>query len=168
MSTDNKISRRDALKRMGAAVLGGAVASSGLLSLTSCEGNRRQEQNVLRCGNLLHPQRPRSDADLAEKSGRPRCERHYHAGSLALHIVPDRHRERGAFRLRHLRTGISARETLRQHVSQKPDLHFSAVSRRDGKASCRGGRKILSGCENGFRGFTKQCCNLISYGVVFL
>ena len=22
--------------------------------------------------------------------------------------------------------------------------------------------------ENGFRGFTKQCCNLISYGVVFL
>ena len=42
MSTDNKISRRDALKRMGAAVLGGAVASSGLLSLTSCEGRRNK------------------------------------------------------------------------------------------------------------------------------
>lgn len=42
MNTDNKISRRDALKRMGAAVLGGAVASSGLLSLTSCEGRRNK------------------------------------------------------------------------------------------------------------------------------
>lgn len=38
MNTDNKISRRDALKRMGAAVISSTVASSGLLSLTSCGG----------------------------------------------------------------------------------------------------------------------------------
>lgn len=37
---DNKISRRDALKRMGAAVVSGAVASSGLLSLASCEAKK--------------------------------------------------------------------------------------------------------------------------------
>ena len=37
MNEDNKITRRDALKRMGAAVISGAVASSGLLSLASCE-----------------------------------------------------------------------------------------------------------------------------------
>lgn len=42
MSEDNKISRRDALKRMGAAVISGAVASSGLLSLASCEGKRNK------------------------------------------------------------------------------------------------------------------------------
>lgn len=40
MSTDNKISRRDALKRMGAAVVSDAVASSGLLSLASCEAKK--------------------------------------------------------------------------------------------------------------------------------
>ncbi len=38
MNTDNKITRRDALKRMGAAVISAAAASSGLFSLTSCEG----------------------------------------------------------------------------------------------------------------------------------
>lgn len=37
---DNIISRRDALKRMGAAVISGAVVSSGLFSLTSCEGKK--------------------------------------------------------------------------------------------------------------------------------
>lgn len=42
MSTDNKISRRDALKRMGAAVVSGAVASSGLLSLASCEAKKNK------------------------------------------------------------------------------------------------------------------------------
>lgn len=42
MSTDNKISRRDALKRMRAAVVSGAVASSGMLSLTSCEMKRNK------------------------------------------------------------------------------------------------------------------------------
>ncbi len=41
MNEDNKITRRDALKRMGAAVISGAVASSGLLSLASCEGKKR-------------------------------------------------------------------------------------------------------------------------------
>lgn len=45
MSTDNKISRRDALKRMGAAVISGAVASSGLLSLTSCE--RKKNKRII-------------------------------------------------------------------------------------------------------------------------
>ena len=42
MSEDNKISRRDALKRMGAAVISGAVASSGLLSLASCESKKNK------------------------------------------------------------------------------------------------------------------------------
>lgn len=42
MNTDNKISRRDALKRMGAAMISGAVASSGLLSLASCEEKKRK------------------------------------------------------------------------------------------------------------------------------
>lgn len=42
MSTDHKISRRDALKRMGAAVVSGAIASSGLLSLASCETKRNK------------------------------------------------------------------------------------------------------------------------------
>ena len=36
MNKDKNMSRRDALKCMGAAVLSGAVASSGLLSLTAC------------------------------------------------------------------------------------------------------------------------------------
>ena len=40
MNEDNKITRRDALKRMGTAVISGAVASSGLLSLASCEEKR--------------------------------------------------------------------------------------------------------------------------------
>lgn len=42
MSTDHKISRRDALKRMGATVVSGAIASSGLLSLASCETKRNK------------------------------------------------------------------------------------------------------------------------------
>ena len=40
MNTDKKISRREALKRMGFAVMSGAIASSGLLSLASCEAKR--------------------------------------------------------------------------------------------------------------------------------
>lgn len=40
MNTDKKISRREALKRMGFAVMSGAIASSGLLSLVSCETKR--------------------------------------------------------------------------------------------------------------------------------
>ena len=37
MDTGNKMTRRDALKRMGAAVASVAIASSGILSLVSCE-----------------------------------------------------------------------------------------------------------------------------------
>ena len=40
MNTDKKISRREALKRMGFAVMSSAIASSGLLSLASCEIKR--------------------------------------------------------------------------------------------------------------------------------
>lgn len=40
MNTDKKISRREALKRMGFALMSGAIASSGLLSLASCETKR--------------------------------------------------------------------------------------------------------------------------------
>ena len=56
MSADNKISRRDALKRMGAAVIGGAAATSGLLSLTSCEGrkNKRIILYFTGTGNCLY------------------------------------------------------------------------------------------------------------------
>ena len=65
MSTDTKISRRDALKRMGAAVLGGAVASSGLLSLTSCEGkrNKRIIFYFTGTGNCLYIARQLAGAD---------------------------------------------------------------------------------------------------------
>ena len=56
MSTDNKITRRDALKRIGAAVISGAVASSGLLSLASCEGkkNKRIILYFTGTGNCLY------------------------------------------------------------------------------------------------------------------
>lgn len=42
MNTNNKITRRSALKRMGMAVAGTAAASSGLFSLASCEGKRKK------------------------------------------------------------------------------------------------------------------------------
>lgn len=56
MNEDNKITRRDALKRMGAAVISGAVASSGSLSLASCEGkkNKRIIFYFTGTGNSLH------------------------------------------------------------------------------------------------------------------
>ena len=56
MNEDNKITRRDALKRMGAAVISGAVASSGLLSLVSCEEkkNKRIIFYFTGTGNSLH------------------------------------------------------------------------------------------------------------------
>ena len=56
MNEDNKITRRDALKRMGAAVISGAVASSGLISLASCEGkkNKRIIFYFTGTGNSLH------------------------------------------------------------------------------------------------------------------
>lgn len=56
MSTGNEISRRDALKRMRAAVVSGAMASSGLFSLASCEGkkNKRIILYFTGTGNCLH------------------------------------------------------------------------------------------------------------------
>ena len=56
MNTDNKISRRDALKRMGTAVISSTVASSGLLSLTSCGGkkNKRRIFYFTGTGNCLY------------------------------------------------------------------------------------------------------------------
>lgn len=42
MDAENKISRRTAIKRMGTAMIGGAVASSGLLSLASCGAEHRK------------------------------------------------------------------------------------------------------------------------------
>ena len=42
MDSENKISRRAAIKCMGAAVIGGAVASSSLLSLASCGAGHRK------------------------------------------------------------------------------------------------------------------------------
>ena len=63
MNEDNKITRRDALKRMGAAVISGAVASSGLLSLASCEGkkNKRIIFYFTGTGNSLHIARQLAD-----------------------------------------------------------------------------------------------------------
>lgn len=55
MNTDNKINRRDALKRMGAAVLSGAAASSGLFSLASCESKKKRIILYFTgTGNCLH------------------------------------------------------------------------------------------------------------------
>lgn len=65
MNTDNKISRRDALKRMGAAVISSTVASSGLLSLTSCGGkkNKRLIFYFTGTGNCLYIARQLAGAD---------------------------------------------------------------------------------------------------------
>lgn len=56
MSIDNKISRRDALKRMGAIVASGAMVSSGLLLLASCDGKRKKRIILYftGTGNCLH------------------------------------------------------------------------------------------------------------------
>ena len=42
MNKDKKMNRREALKRMGVAVLSGAVASSGLLSLAACSNVKKR------------------------------------------------------------------------------------------------------------------------------
>lgn len=65
MNTDNKISRRDALKCMGAAVISSTVASSGLLSLTSCGGkkNKRLIFYFTGTGNCLYIARQLAGAD---------------------------------------------------------------------------------------------------------
>lgn len=65
MNTDRKITRRDALKRMGTAVVGAAVASSGLLPLTSC-GEKRNKRILFYftgTGNCLYVARQLAGAD---------------------------------------------------------------------------------------------------------
>ena len=70
MDANNKISRRSALKRMGVAVIGGAIASSGLLSLSSCNdksGKDKPRKRVILyftdTGNCLYIARQLADAD---------------------------------------------------------------------------------------------------------
>lgn len=66
MGIENKMSRREALKRMGVAILGGAVAASGLTPLTSC-GDSKKKRVVLfftGTGNCLYVAR-----QLAGKDG---------------------------------------------------------------------------------------------------
>ena len=56
MSADDKISRRNALKRMGAAVISGVAASSGMFSLTSC-GEKKKKRIIFYftgTGNCLY------------------------------------------------------------------------------------------------------------------
>lgn len=56
MDTDKKISRRDALKRMGTVAIGAAVASSGVFSLASC-GEEKKKRIILYftgTGNCLY------------------------------------------------------------------------------------------------------------------
>ena len=55
MNEDNKITRRDALKRMGATVISGAVASSGLLSLASCEDKKNKRISPERATASISP-----------------------------------------------------------------------------------------------------------------
>lgn len=77
MSTDKKISRRDALKRMGVAVISGAIASSGLLSLTSCESkkNKRIILYFTGTGNCLYVARQLA-GDGAELLSIPQMVKH--------------------------------------------------------------------------------------------
>lgn len=56
MDNNKNMTRREALRRMGVAVAGAAMASSGLLSLTSC-GEKRTKRIILYftgTGNCLH------------------------------------------------------------------------------------------------------------------
>ena len=64
---DNKISRRDALKRLGAAMIGGVAASAGLFTLSSCRADKPRKRVVLYftgTGNCLYVAR-----ELAGKDG---------------------------------------------------------------------------------------------------
>ena len=66
MNTEKKMSRRDALKRMGAAVMGGAIASTGVLTATACQprAKRRVVLYFTGTGNCLYVAR-----QLAGKDG---------------------------------------------------------------------------------------------------
>ena len=63
MKTDNRISRRTALKRMGMAALGGAAVTSGLVQLTSCDAPkaRRIILYFTGTGNCLYVARELAD-----------------------------------------------------------------------------------------------------------
>ncbi len=52
--------------------------------------SRRQKQDVVRCGNFLHPKCPGNDKDFAVKSGQSRYPGNHDAGSFAFHFVPKR------------------------------------------------------------------------------
>ncbi len=56
MDTENNISRREALKRIGATVISGAVASSGIMAMAACGGreNRRVVLYFTGTGNCLY------------------------------------------------------------------------------------------------------------------
>lgn len=77
MNTDNKMTRRSALKRMGIAVAGMAAASSGLFSLTSCE-EKKKKRTILYftgTGNCLHVARQLGGKD-AELLSIPQLMKH--------------------------------------------------------------------------------------------
>lgn len=74
MGTDHTISRRSALKRMGLAMAGALVSSTGLLSQTSC-GKKDMKRIILYftgTGNCLYIARHLSDIEkmvaIEEKS----------------------------------------------------------------------------------------------------
>ena len=65
MDIDKKMTRRDALKRIGATLLGASAASSGLLSVTAC-GKKERKRVVLYftgTGNCLYVARQLAGAD---------------------------------------------------------------------------------------------------------
>lgn len=68
MGTEKKISRRDALKRMDSMALSTVVASSGLLSLTSCEEKKRIILYFTGTGNCLYVARQLAVKDAAPLS----------------------------------------------------------------------------------------------------
>ena len=63
MKTDNRISRRTALKRMGMAAISGAAVTSGLVQLTSCDASkaRRIILYFTGTGNCLYVARELAD-----------------------------------------------------------------------------------------------------------
>ena len=65
MDTNEKITRRQALKRMGATAVAAAVAVSGVSALTSCAGRRRKRVILYftATGNCLHIAREIADDD---------------------------------------------------------------------------------------------------------
>lgn len=77
MNENNKISRRDALKRMGAAVISTATTTSGLFALSSCgaPGHKRLILYFTGTGNCLYVARQLAD-DHTELLSIPQMEKH--------------------------------------------------------------------------------------------